>query len=143
MYTVDPCLTNMKYKANGMVIEYLTVNTKPKLGKHKPQSTFHNTGDMYLQSSWATWNTKLMGMVIEHLTLNTKPKLSKYKPQNIGKPNLREIKSTSYNTGGMYLWFFERRKSHPRITLLITYISIKIYIPYHLSFIPYQIKTKP
>ncbi|WZZ12810.1 hypothetical protein YC2023_105899 [Brassica napus] len=40
-----------------------------------------------------------MGMVIEHLTLNTKPKLSKYKPQNIGKPNLREIKSTSYNTG--------------------------------------------
>ena len=44
-----------------------------------------------------------MEMVIEHLTVNTKPKLGKYKPQNIGKPNLREIKSTSYNTGGMYL----------------------------------------
>ena len=44
-----------------------------------------------------------MEIVIEHLTVNTKPKLGKYKPQNIGKPNLREIKSTSYNTGGLYL----------------------------------------
>ena len=37
------------------------------------------------------------------LDIKPKPKLSKYKPQNIGKPNLQEIKSTSYNTGGMYL----------------------------------------
>ena len=44
-----------------------------------------------------------MVMVIEHLTLNTKPKLGKYKPQNIGKPNLRVIKSTAYKTRGMYL----------------------------------------
>ena len=92
-----------------MVIEHLTLNTKPKLEKYKPQSisnpnlqetkfTCHNTRDMYLHSSLATWNTKLMGMVIEHLTVNTKPKFSKYKSQYIGNPSLCEIKSTGHNT---------------------------------------------
>ena len=96
----------MKYKVNWTVIEHLIVNTKPKLGKYKLQyignpnlceikSTCHNTADINLHSSWATWNTKLMGLVIKHLTLNTKPKLEKYKPQStIGNPNLRKTKST-------------------------------------------------
>ena len=77
----------------GMVKEHLIVNTKPKLEKYKPQyignpnlyeikSTCHNTGDMYLHSSWATWNTKLIEVVVEHLTLNTKLKLGKYKSQS-------------------------------------------------------------